>query len=100
MALTDDTQLNPLFADFLVKLADAAAADVALQGAVADIGPKRADALTKHELARVAYNVVLRRIGVGSMTVAERQAFRRVFGDLDDLNPNELGGAVRRAAGV
>lgn len=99
MALTDDTQLNTLFETFLTSLAAAAAADVALQGAVEDLATLRADAVTAHQAARVAYNNFLRRIGAQSMSGSQRQAFRRVFGDLDDLDPNELGGAVRRASG-
>jgi hypothetical protein len=96
----DVANLDPLFDAFITAVTAAAAADVALQGAVANVGPLRTEALTKHQAARVAYNDFLRRIGVGSMTAAQRQAFRRVFGDVDDLDPNELGGAVRRAAGV
>lgn len=97
MALTDDTQLNTLFDAFLASLATAAAADVALQGAVENLAALREASLTAQNAARVAYNDFLRRIGSQAMSGSQRQAFRRVFGELDDLNPNELGGAVRRA---
>jgi hypothetical protein len=96
----DVANLDPLFDAFITKLAAAAAADVALQGAVANVATLRTDALTKQQAARVAYNDFLRRIGAASMTAAQRQAFKRIFGDVDDLSPAQLGGAVRQAAEV
>lgn len=97
MALTDNTQLNGLFSTFLTALATADAADAALQGAVSNFPTLRNNALTSRQAALLAYNDVLRQIGIGSMTAQQRQQFRRVLGDLDDLNPGELGGQVRKA---
>ncbi len=94
----DVANLDPLFDTFITALMAASAADVALQGAIANVVALRTDTLTKQQVARVAYNDFLRRIGAGSMTAAQRQAFKRIIGDLDDLNPAQLGGAVRRAA--
>lgn len=93
----DVVQLDVLYDTFITALTAAAAADVALQGAIANIVTLRDDNAAKMQAARVSYNNFLRRIGTNSMTAAQRQAFRRVFGDVDDLNPSELGGAVRRA---
>jgi hypothetical protein len=95
----DAAQLDPLFDTFITALTTAASADVALQGAIANVGTARDDFVAKRNAAIVAYNSFLRRIGTASMTAAQRQAFKRVFGDIDDTNPNELGGAVKLAAG-
>lgn len=92
----DVVQLDVLFDTFITKLLLAAAADTALQGAVSNVVAIRNDCVTKQQEARVAYNDFLRRIGTTSMNAAQRQAFRRIFGDVDDLTPGELGGAVKR----
>ena len=99
MALSDDSaQLDVLFADFLTSLAAYDAANTALQGAVANVGTSRDDVIAKRNAMQAAYNVFQRRIGTASMTAQQRQAFKRAFGDLDDLSPLQLAGAVRRAA--
>lgn len=98
MALSDDSaQLDVLFANFLTSLAAASAADVALQGAINNFPTLRDDALTKRNAAQADYNTFLRRIGGQSMTAQQRNQFKRIMGDLDDLNPAQLAGAVRRA---
>lgn len=95
----DAALLDLLFATFLTAVTAAAAADTALQGAVTDVATLRSDAVAAQQAARVAFNDFLRRCGAGSMTAAQRAAWRRIFGDLSDLDPAQLGGAVQRAAG-
>jgi len=96
--LSDDAaELDTLFAGFVASLEAAAAADMALEGAVQNIAQLRNDAVEAANSSRVAFNDFLRRVGTGSMTEAQRDAWRRIFGDLNDLDPAELGGAVQRA---
>lgn len=99
MALSDDSAaLDPLWNTFLQRLLDSATADVALQTAVETVVAARSDHVQKRNDARVALGDFLRRLGTGSMTVQQRQAFRRVFGEVNDLDPAQLAGLVRRAA--
>lgn len=95
----DAAQLDPLFDDFITKLMAAAAADVSLASAISAVATARDDLQTKQQAARVAFNTFLRRIGAGSMTAAQRQAWTRIFGPVNDLDPTELGNAVRIASG-
>lgn len=95
----DVANLDPLFDTFITALTAAAAADVALQGAIANLVNLRTDTITKQQAARVAFNNFLRQLAAGSMTAPQRQAFRRILGDVSDLDPAQLGGIVRQAAG-